>query len=230
MNELIRSKLASYLALLNLRRGEAREDYHKVAPIYDDFAMIWDGYIAAKALAYYNQIIEQRAKPGAFILDAGAGTGERTLALLQHGQPGKIIALDVSEAMLSVARSKIDDPRVCYIKGDLIKLPFENDTFDLVSCTWAIETVADPRTAVREFIRVIKSNGLVICAFCSLPEGFLADVLKYVIDKVFPRNSPLTHFLSEDEYTFCHCDQASLKHFTGGLTTVATMAKCCPKE
>lgn len=179
-----RGKLAAYLKLLSRHRGEAAGAYDEVAAVYDDFAQVWDQHVAATALAHVNHLIEERVKPGAVVLDAGAGTGERTVALLEHSQPGKVIALDASAAMLDVARSKIQDPRVSFVQGGVRHLPFANDTFDVVVSTWVIEIMDDPRTVVQEFIRVIKPGGMVIYAFCSLPEGTLGKTLKYVVSRV----------------------------------------------
>jgi ubiquinone/menaquinone biosynthesis C-methylase UbiE len=72
------------LKLLKLHRGEAQASYNDVAAVYDSFVKVWDRQIAAPALSYYNQLIGENVKPGAFVLDAGTGTGERTLALLAH--------------------------------------------------------------------------------------------------------------------------------------------------
>lgn len=228
MTETIKNKIATYLRLLTLHRGEAKEAYDKVASIYDDFAKVWDHAIAAPALAYYNQIIEERVKPGALVLEAAAGTGERTLALLRHSPPGRIFALDASTAMLDLARSKVQDPRVRFMKGDINELPFEDNTFDVVSCTWAVEIMDDPRSTVEEFVRVIKPDGFVVYAFCSLPAGKVGEVLKYAIAKTPPVDNPLSHLLSETELPFHCCAYSSLKQFLGGLITVATVAKCCP--
>jgi ubiquinone/menaquinone biosynthesis C-methylase UbiE len=108
-----RSVIASYLKLLHRHRGEPGGAFDEVAAIYDDFAKVWDQRIAVPALAYVNLLIEEKVKPGAVILDAGAGTGERMLAILEHSQPGKVIALDASEIMLAVACALCAASAVC---------------------------------------------------------------------------------------------------------------------
>ena len=179
-------------------------------------------------MAYYNEFITRYIKPGALVLDVGAGTGERTLAILAHSQSCKVIALDASVGMLEVAHSKIHDTHVEFKQGDLSHLPFEDNTFDLVSCSWVIEIMDDPRAALQELLRVIKPEGIVLYAFCSLLEGVVGDVLKHILDKVVSETNPLTHLLAQDERPFHQCGHSSLKQFAGGLTTVATVAKCCP--
>ncbi len=177
------NKLAFYLKLLHRHRGEPEGAYDEVAAVYDDFARVWDHRVAAPALSHVNHLIKERVKPGAVVLDAGAGTGERTLALLQHSQPGEIIAFDASGNMLAVARSKIHDSRMSFLQGDVRHLPFVDNAFDVVVSTWVIEIMEDPRAVIQEFIRVIKPGGVVIYAFCILPEGTSGKVLKHLIAK-----------------------------------------------
>jgi SAM-dependent methyltransferase len=85
------------------------------------------------------------------VLDVGAGTGELT-RVLREECPGTVVALDADAGLLS----QIPDPRV---RGDATRLPFEEDTFDLVVCQALLVNLPDPALAVREFVRV--SRGVV---------------------------------------------------------------------
>jgi 2-polyprenyl-3-methyl-5-hydroxy-6-metoxy-1,4-benzoquinol methylase len=82
---------------------------------------VWDQHIAAPALARVTHLIEQWVQPGAVVLDAGAGTGERTLEVLQHSQPGSVVALDASERMLAVAQVKLLI-RVSILSGEMCSI------------------------------------------------------------------------------------------------------------
>lgn len=227
MKQTFEHRLTNYLKLLHRHRGEQAGAYDEVATVYDGFAHVWDQHIAAPALTQVTHLIEQWVKPGAVVLDAGTGTGERTLTVLRHSQPGHIVALDSSAGMLAVAQSKIADARVQFVRGNVRHLPFDDNMFDVVISTWVIEIMDDPRAVVQEFIRVLKPDGIVIYAFCSLPEGPVGTVLKHVLAKVSSGEGPLTHLLSEKERPFHRCGYSSIVQFAGGLTTVATVAKCC---
>jgi 2-polyprenyl-3-methyl-5-hydroxy-6-metoxy-1,4-benzoquinol methylase len=47
-----------------------------------------------------------------------------------------------------------------FVQGDVRRLPFDDNTFDVVICTWVVEIMDDPRAVVQEFIRVIKPDGI----------------------------------------------------------------------
>lgn len=70
------------------------------------------------------------------ILDLGCGTGEGTLFLSREFPRASVRGVDISEAMVEIAQSKIGldpDARVAFKAADASRLPFKDDSFDLVA-------------------------------------------------------------------------------------------------
>lgn len=84
------------------------------------------------------------------VLDVGAGTGELTAVLCEESG-GDVVALDADAGLLEA----VPDPRVC---GDATRLPFPDDTFDLVVCQALLVNLPEPGTALAEFARVSRGR------------------------------------------------------------------------
>lgn len=80
------------------------------------------------------------------VLDVGAGTGAFT-AVLREESSCEVVALDADTALLQ----EIPAPRTA---GDALRLPFRDDTFDLVVCQALLVNLPDPDVVLREFARV----------------------------------------------------------------------------
>jgi ubiquinone/menaquinone biosynthesis C-methylase UbiE len=98
------------------------------------------------------------------LLDVATGTGRVPLALLR-GMTREItlVGADRSRGMLDEARTATEDTRdgeVIWVCADAMSLPFEDGSFDAVSCLEALEFVTDPRRALCEMIRVVKPGGV----------------------------------------------------------------------
>jgi SAM-dependent methyltransferase len=98
------------------------------------------------------------------LLDVATGTGRVPLALL-HGMTRDItlVGADRSRGMLNEARAATSDAwqnEVTWICADAVSLPFDEGSFDAVSCFEALEFVVDPRRALCEMIRVVKPGGV----------------------------------------------------------------------
>lgn len=103
--------------------------------------------------------------PAPMVLDVATGTGRLPLALF--GQPafnGYVIGLDYSRQMLAMAAPKVAPlgHRVELIHQDAQRLPFEDDTFDAVTCLEALEFMPDPDRVLGELIRVTRPGGLIL--------------------------------------------------------------------
>ncbi len=82
------------------------------------------------------------------VLDVGCGTGELARVLAEE-TPGEVVGTDADSQLLSVARE-----HVSVVAGDAHRLPFPDDSFDLVVCQALLINLPDPERAVREFARV----------------------------------------------------------------------------
>ncbi len=89
------------------------------------------------------------------VLDVGCGTGALTQVLREESN-GEVVALDADSGLLSGVDA---DERVL---GDAVRLPFADDTFDLVVCQALLVNLPDPERAVREFARVSRGRVAVI--------------------------------------------------------------------
>ena len=92
-------------------------------------------------------------------LEIGCGTGKNTEWLLKKAK--NLIAADFSEEMLMKAKEKITAPNVVFHPMDMRqKWAFENDTFDLITCSLALEHIENIGFVFQEAQRVLKPNGL----------------------------------------------------------------------
>ena len=83
-------------------------------------------------------------------LDVGCGTGELTRVLAEE-TPGTVVGVDADESLLRVAHEETD---LDVVAGDALRLPFSDDSFDLVACQALLVNLPDPGAAVTEFARV----------------------------------------------------------------------------
>ena len=103
------------------------------------------------------------------VLDVGAGVGHWG-RLLSHVLPpdAAVTGVDREQGWIDEARSNAEaaglDHRFTYTHAHAEELPFEDASFDLVTCQTVLIHVQDPRAAIREMIRVVRPGGLVLAS------------------------------------------------------------------
>lgn len=85
------------------------------------------------------------------ILDAGCGEGE-VLARALSGYTGTITAFDLDIHRLTLARQRVAD--VGFLMSNIHRLPFTDNSFDLIISLEVLEHISDPQKALRELWRV----------------------------------------------------------------------------
>ena len=98
---------------------------------------------------------------GECVLDAGCGTGLLLeLEALAVGPGGRAEGVDFSEDMLAHARARCGGfEQVNLQQGNVENMPFEDASFDALSCTQTLLYVEDMDQALKEFYRLLKPCG-----------------------------------------------------------------------
>jgi demethylmenaquinone methyltransferase/2-methoxy-6-polyprenyl-1,4-benzoquinol methylase len=125
----------------------------------------------------------RRLRP--LILDAGAGTGDLSLALLRHGA-GEVIAADLTEVMLLEAERKISTFRIRLVAADALTLPFPDAVFDGVTNGFLLRNVADLAATLHEFYRVLRPGGRLACLEITHPPQSIAPFFRPYFEGVVP--------------------------------------------
>lgn len=100
--------------------------------------------------------------PGEHILDVGCGTGIFTEDMFTT--EAEIVGLDISLPMLQRAKRKLINRSFTAVIGDIVDLPFSDETFNKVCSITALEFVKDGGRAAAELNRVTRKNGTVVVA------------------------------------------------------------------
>jgi SAM-dependent methyltransferase len=94
------------------------------------------------------------------VLDAGCGTGYGSRLLAEAGAR-EVVGVDIARAVLEAVAADMPDS-VRLQAGDVRRLDFEDNTFELVVCFEVIEHVEDPLTVLDELARVLAPGGLLL--------------------------------------------------------------------
>lgn len=137
-------------------------------PLYNDFAWTYDRIIAGDVSGrcdFVQSVAAQRGvPPGSVILDAGCGTGSYSVELARRGYA--VTGLDVSDALLSVARAKAEKAAACvtFRVGDLLELP-RRPKYDGVLCRGVLNDLIDSRCRQQALVslgRALRTGGILV--------------------------------------------------------------------
>jgi arsenite methyltransferase len=123
------------------------------------------GYVADADLALGCGLPTEFAqiKPGDTVVDLGSGAGNDCfIARSIVGDGGRIIGLDMTEAMIAKARSnasKLGFTNVEFRLGDIETMPIEDNTADVVVSNCVMNLVPNKQKSFAETFRIVKHGG-----------------------------------------------------------------------
>lgn len=167
--------------------------------IKPEIANKYDLYYQTEIGNKVNQIEEKLVTdllkniPRTKMLELGCGTGHWTNFFVNLGY--EVTATDISDAMLQIAKQK--NLNANFIKADSSKIPFEDNSFDIISSITMLEFVEEQDKVLEEIHRVLKPGGyFILGSLNALSEiGKNKDQDETFRDAKFLSKEELTHKL-----------------------------------
>jgi demethylmenaquinone methyltransferase/2-methoxy-6-polyprenyl-1,4-benzoquinol methylase len=179
---------------------KVREMFTQIAPSYDSLNHILslqiDRLWRARTAKRLRTILQRE---DAVVLDLCCGTGDLALALRQAANGNAhVIGVDFAHTMLVRARSKSivgtshsgmpGPPPLPLAEADALRLPFADQSFDLVTTAFGFRNLANYEAGLREIQRVLKPGGtLAILEFTEPPDSILGNLYRWYFRAVLPR-------------------------------------------
>lgn len=137
--------------------------------------------------------------PNSSLLDVGCGSGILIQKLLSLNRNMKLYGLDITPKMVEVAKKKFkEDLNIEITLGSAIKMPYEDNSFDYVTCASSFHHHPDPLRSVKEMVRVLKPGGkLLILDMCI--EGFLRKLL-FKIENIYHNEGKVFRLTNKEMY------------------------------
>jgi len=170
--------------------------------------------------------------PAQRALDVCCGTGDLVLALARRYPGSHVTGVDFSEEMLRLARGKAERAglggTVEFVRGDLLQLPFADDSFAATTVAFGVRNVTDLSRAFAEMRRVTRPGGRVVCLEISTPPGgpgrrfheLWFDRLVPALGRLVAEEGSAYSYLPASVRDFPTAERLSLVMFEAGLAAV----------
>jgi demethylmenaquinone methyltransferase/2-methoxy-6-polyprenyl-1,4-benzoquinol methylase len=165
-----------------------REMFTAIAPRYDLLNHILSANVDKlwwrRTARTFSEIL---CRPDAQVLDLCCGTGDMAFALRRQGPRSRITGADFSHAMLVLASGKSASRPMRWIEADALRLPFPDQSFDLITSAFGFRNLADYDAGLREIRRVLRPGGECGILEFNEPRGLLGQLYKVYFKSILPR-------------------------------------------
>ena len=152
---------------------------NKVMKSYDATAELYEERYATEQNAKYKKTLQTVDVSGMVILDVGCGLG--LFFPVVAPSAAMVVGVDISRKLLKKAKKHSQRfPEVFVVLADADRLPFRDRFFDEVFSFTVLQNMPKPSVAVREMVRVVKTDGKV--AVTGLKKAFALEQFMDVLE------------------------------------------------
>jgi len=223
-----------------------------IGKLFDRIARTYDGLNHGLSLnidRLWRRKTVATMSPVEHVLDVAIGTADLTIEMLRRGKAQQVTGLDLSEQMMERGRMKVSEKgfeeHVEFVYGNAQKMPFEDASFDGVTCAFGCRNFQNLDEGLREMYRVLRPGGQVTILEFSYPSRryiralydlYFTHVLP-AIGRIVSRDKTAYTYLNKSVKSFCwgeafvqHLRDAGFQeeHFrtlTFGIATIYTAIK-----
>ena len=168
---------------------DIKKAYSRLSYVYSIFESFFEKKLRRKSLELL------KVNKGDVVLEIGFGTGYNLVELAKLvGDSGRVYGIDLTEEMIEISKKRLKkknlEKRVKLIKGNAKRLPFKNNSFNIVYISNVLELFSDKdiKKVLKEIKRVLKINGKV-CVIDVAGNGYENSKLLKIylwLNKKFP--------------------------------------------
>ncbi|MBR1877508.1 MAG: bifunctional demethylmenaquinone methyltransferase/2-methoxy-6-polyprenyl-1,4-benzoquinol methylase UbiE [Paludibacteraceae bacterium] len=162
-------------------------------------------------------------QPARRVLDVAIGTADLTIEMLRQGKAVQVTGIDLSTEMMAIGEEKIirekakgrmdESAEVEFVYGNAQEMPYEEGSFDAVTCAFGCRNFADLDAGLREMHRVLRPGGQVVILEFSYPGN---PIIRKMYDIYFSYILPfIGRIVSHDKTAYTYLNR-SVKGFVWG--------------
>lgn len=141
------------------KEEKVREVFDSVAPKYD----LMNDLLSFRMHRLWKRRCIRTAdvKPGTKVLDIASGTADLAIEFARRAGKGCVVASDINHEMLAIGKKRLEaaGAGAYCVEADAEQLPFESNSFDVVTVSFGIRNMTHKDRALKEMLRVLRPGG-----------------------------------------------------------------------
>ena len=204
------------------------DEKQHIGSLFDRIAPTYDGLNHGLSLnidRLWRRKTVSLMPPAEHVLDVAIGTADLTIAMLRGGKAQRVTGIDLSREMMRIGEEKLTPKQgaaqtgtpgakpVNFVYANAQSMPFEEASFDGVTCAFGCRNFSDLDAGLREMYRVLRPGGQVTILEFSYPSNKL---IRWGYDLYFSHVLPLVgRLVSRDKTAYTYLNK-SVKSFCRG--------------